>query len=73
VNADDRADGLTSGRTFVRPEVAPVEERIDRDDAIPEEYGGLRLTVQEEVELVLERGWARPVRTNSPHQRKDGR
>jgi acyl-CoA dehydrogenase len=78
VQTDELADVLASVRTFIRSEVVPLEEQIDRDDAIPpgivaqckemglygftipEEYGGLGLTVSEEVQLVVELGWTTP-------------
>jgi acyl-CoA dehydrogenase len=78
VQTDDLADVLASVRTFIRSEVVPLEEQIDRDDAIPdgivaqckemglygftipEEYGGLGLSVLEEVQLVFELGWTTP-------------
>jgi len=78
VQTDDLADVLASVRTFIRSEVVPLEEQIDRDDAIPEaivaqckemglygftipeEYGGLGLSVSEEVQLVFELGWTTP-------------
>src|SRR3954451_20458025 len=78
MHADDLADVLDSVRTFVRSTVVPLEEQIDRDDAIPatvvaqckamglygftipQEYGGLGLSVAEEVRLVFELGWTTP-------------
>ena len=78
MQTDDLADVLASVRTFIRSEVVPLEEQIDRDDAIPEaivaqckemglygftipeEYGGLGLSVSEEVQLVFELGWTTP-------------
>jgi acyl-CoA dehydrogenase len=78
VHADDLADVLSSVRTFIRSEVVPLEEEIDREDAIPdgivaqckemglygftipEEYGGLGLSVSEEAQLVFELGWTTP-------------
>jgi acyl-CoA dehydrogenase len=78
VHTDDLADVLASVRNFIRSEVVPLEEQIDRDDkipegvvaqckemglygfTIPEEYGGLGLSVSEEVQLVFELGWTTP-------------
>jgi acyl-CoA dehydrogenase len=78
VQTDDLADVLASVRTFIRSEVVPLEEQIDREDVIPagivaqckemglygftipEEYGGLGLSVSEEVQLVFELGWTTP-------------
>jgi acyl-CoA dehydrogenase len=78
VQTDDLADVLSSVRTFIRSEVVPLEEQIDREDVIPpgiiaqckemglygftipEEYGGLGLSVSEEVHLVFELGWTTP-------------
>ena len=37
MHADDLADVLASVRTFIRSEVVPLEEQIDRDDLIPDE------------------------------------
>ncbi len=78
MQTDDLADVLASVRTFIRSEVVPLEEQIDREDVIPagivaqckemglygftipEEYGGLGLSVSEEVQLVFELGWTTP-------------
>lgn len=78
MHPDDLADILASVRAFVRTEVVPLEEQIDRDDeiparivetcrsmglygfAIPEEYGGLGLSAEEEAHLVFELGWTTP-------------
>ncbi len=69
---------LATVREFVRDEVVPAEEEIERTDAIPdrlrekaremglfgfalpEEYGGLGLTMTEEARLVMELGYTTP-------------
>jgi acyl-CoA dehydrogenase len=78
VDPADLADVLASVRGFIRNEVVPLEERIDREDevpaaiiqackamglygfAIPEEYGGLGMTLTEEARLAFELGWTTP-------------
>jgi acyl-CoA dehydrogenase len=37
MNADDLTDVLASVRTFIRTEVVPLEEQIDREDVIPKD------------------------------------
>jgi len=69
---------LSTIRRFVAERLRPLEERVDRDDAvpeevvqemremglfglsIPEEYGGLALTMTEEVRVALELGRTTP-------------
>jgi acyl-CoA dehydrogenase len=78
VDPSDLADVLASVRDFVRSEVVPLEEEIDRSDAVPERivsacrsmglygfaipeaYGGLGMTLTEEVQLASELGWTTP-------------
>jgi acyl-CoA dehydrogenase len=78
VDEDDVVDVLSTVRAFIREDVVPLEEQIDRDDAIParivaackamglygfaipEEYGGLGLTMSQEVRLAFELGWTTP-------------
>lgn len=78
MDADDLAAVLASVREFVRSEVVPLEERIDDENAvpeeivaqckamglygfaIPEEYGGLGMTLTEETQLAFELGWTTP-------------
>jgi acyl-CoA dehydrogenase len=78
VDPDDLTAVLASVRDFVRTEVVPLEEQIDREDevpaaiveackamglygvTIPEQYGGLGLSVSEEARLVFELGWTTP-------------
>ena len=69
---------LDTVRRYVRERLRPLEERVERDDAvpeeviaemremglfglsIPEEYGGLGLTMTEEVRVALELGGTTP-------------
>jgi acyl-CoA dehydrogenase len=69
---------LTTVRDFIRDEVVPAEDEIERTDAIPdrlrrkakemglfgfalpEEYGGAGMSMTEEVQLVMELGYATP-------------
>ncbi|HXV93527.1 MAG TPA: acyl-CoA dehydrogenase family protein [Pseudonocardia sp.] len=78
MDAGDLADVLSAVRGFIRDEVVPIEERIDREDAvpepviaackamglygfaIPEQYGGLGMTLVEEAQLAFELGWTTP-------------
>ncbi|WP_300013994.1 acyl-CoA dehydrogenase family protein [Pseudonocardia sp.] len=78
MDAADLTDILSAVRTFVRAEVVPIEERIDAEDAIPEDvveackamglygfaipeaYGGLGMTLEEEARLAFELGWTTP-------------
>jgi acyl-CoA dehydrogenase len=78
MDAQDFADVLSAVRTFVREQVIPREDEIERTDeipaqlretakrmglfgyALPEEYGGLGLSLSEEVRLAFELGYASP-------------
>jgi acyl-CoA dehydrogenase len=69
---------LATVRRYVRERLRPLEERVERDDAVPEEivaemremglfglsipedYGGLGLTMGEEVRVALELGGTTP-------------
>jgi acyl-CoA dehydrogenase len=78
MDARDFADVLSAVRTFVREQVIPREDEIERTDeipadlretakhmglfgyALPAEYGGLGLSLSEEVRLAIELGYASP-------------
>lgn len=78
MEAEEFTHVLDTVRSFVRNEVVPAEDEIEKSDqipahikeaaadmglfgfAIPEEYGGLGVTMTEEAELVMELGWTTP-------------
>ena len=78
MDAEDFRQIRDAVRELVREQVVPLEERIEDDDAIPdqlraqaaemglfgyalpEEYGGLGVTMSEDVQLAFEFGYTTP-------------